>query len=219
MDAADSGLVAALSANYRLLREMSLRFGVDCGPESGDHSESPVIFGPDWIDRLLRPEMEHLVQEQMRLLMLDTRNRVIGQRVIYQGNVNSSLVRPAEVLRPAILAAAPNIIIAHNHPSGDPTPSGADVSITKDIAEAGSLLGIELLDHLVVGRPGMVSMKERGLMTRVTRQPNSEEHHEERPSDGRGTDAPQLPFLPTPNTVRRQDPDGAVGLHVQPPLL
>ena len=88
----------------------------------------------------------------------------MGQRVIYQGNDHSSIVRPAEVLRPAVLVAAPHIIVAHNHPSQDPSPSPQDIRVTKDIAEAAKLLGVTLLDHVVIGGPdGAVSLKDRGL--------------------------------------------------------
>ncbi|MXZ88556.1 MAG: hypothetical protein F4087_13780 [Gemmatimonadetes bacterium] len=90
--------------------------------------------------------------------------RLVGQRVIYQGNDHSSIVRPAEVLRPAVLVAAPHIIVAHNHPSQDPSPSPQDIRVTKDIAEAAKLLGVTLLDHVVIGGPdGAVSLKDRGL--------------------------------------------------------
>ena len=95
--------------------------------------------------------MAPLAQEQLRVLLLNTRNEVVGQRVIYQGNVNSAIVRPAEVLRPAVVESVPSIIVSHNHPSGDPTPSPEDVAITKDLAAAGKLLGVELLDHVVIG--------------------------------------------------------------------
>ena len=83
------------------------------------------------------------------MLLLNTRNQVRGQRVIYMGNVNSPVIRPAEVLRAAVIESAPSIIISHNHPSGDPTPSPEDVSITRELVQAGKLLGIDLLDHVV----------------------------------------------------------------------
>ncbi|MCY3656224.1 MAG: hypothetical protein OXG95_06390, partial [Chloroflexi bacterium] len=91
------------------------------------------------------------------------RNRLVGQRVIYQGNAWSAVVRPAEVLRPAVVVAAPHIIVAHNHPSSDPTPSPQDIAITKELAEAATLLGVELLDHVVIGRSEATSLKDRGL--------------------------------------------------------
>ena len=98
------------------------------------------------------------------MLLLNTKNLVVGQRVVYQGNVNSSIVRPAEVLRPAVIEAVPSIIISHNHPSQDPTPSPEDAAITRELAQAAKLLGIELLDHVVIGGEKFVSLKERGLM-------------------------------------------------------
>ena len=84
--------------------------------------------------------------------------------MIYIGNVNSSVVRPAEVLRHAVIDCATSIIIVHNHPSGDPTPSGADVSITRDIHEGAKLLGVDLLDHVVIGGDRWVSLKESKLL-------------------------------------------------------
>ena len=101
------------------------------------------------------------------MLLLDTRNNVMGQRVIYQGNVKSSVVRPAEVFRDAIIESAPNIIVAHNHPGGDPTPSPEDVSITQELTAAGKLLGINLMDHLVIGGDRFVSLKGTGADGRI----------------------------------------------------
>ena len=100
----------------------------------------------------------------LRVLLLNTRNQVVARRTIYIGTVNSSAVRPAEVLRPAIRENAPSIIVAHNHPSGDPTPSPEDISVTRDLVAAGKLMDIELLDHLVIGHGGrFTSLKEKRL--------------------------------------------------------
>ena len=127
-------------------------------------AEMPQINCPQDVHSLLGPEMSALAQEQLRVLLLNTRNQVRGQRVIYMGNVNSSVIRPAEVLRAAVIESAPSIIISHNHPSGDPTPSPEDVSITRELVQAGKLLGIDLLDHVVIGGDRWVSLKERKLM-------------------------------------------------------
>ena len=89
---------------------------------------------------------------------------MVGQRVIYQGNISSAIVRPAEVLRPAVIEAVPSIIVSHNHPSQDPTPSPEDAHLTRDLMKAAKLLGVELLDHVVIGGDRFVSLKERGLM-------------------------------------------------------
>ena len=160
----DAALLEALRSNLHLLGEIAIRYEVETQPEcpTGD---LPAINCPEDVRRLLGPEMAPLAQEQLRVLLLNTRNQVLGQRVIYQGNVNSSMIRPAEVFRPAVIEAVPSIIIRHNHPSQDPTPSPEDAAITRDIAEAGKLLGIELLDHIVIGGERFVSLKERGLMS------------------------------------------------------
>ena len=160
----DAALLEALRSNLHLLGEIAMRYEVETQPErpTGD---LPAINCPEDVRRLLGPEMAPLAQEQLRVLLLNTRNQVMGQRVIYQGNVNSSMIRPAEVFRPAVIEAVPSIIISHNHPSQDPTPSPEDAAITRELAQAGKLLGIELLDHVVIGGERFVSLKERGLMS------------------------------------------------------
>ena len=161
--ASGQALLDALRNNLIVLGEIAMRYGVAFQPErpTGD---LPVISCPADVYSLLGPEMSPLAQEQLRVLLLDTKNNVLGQRVIYQGNVNSSMIRPAEVLRPAVVEAVPNIIVCHNHPSQDPTPSPEDAAITRDLVKAAKLLGVELHDHVVIGGKRYVSLKERGLM-------------------------------------------------------
>ena len=159
----DAVLLNALRINLSLLGELAVRYDVATRPEGPE--DPPAINCPEDVRKLLGPEMSGLAQEQLRVLLLNTRNLVVGQRVVYQGNVNSSMIRPAEVLRPAVMEAVPSIIISHNHPSTDPTPSPEDAAITREIAQAGKLLGIELLDHVVIGGDRFVSLKERGLMS------------------------------------------------------
>ena len=130
------------------------------GPTPADR---PAIREPEDVYHLLRPQMAHLEQEQLRILLLNTKHEVLLVREIYQGTVCAASVRVAEVLRPAIRENCPNVIIVHNHPSGDPTPSPEDTSVTRRIRESAELLDIELLDHVVIGARGFVSMKERGL--------------------------------------------------------
>ena len=115
----DAALLDALRSNLHLLGEIAMRYEVETQPErpTGD---LPAISCPEDVRRLLGPEMAPLAQEQLRVLLLNTRNQVMGQRVIYQGNVNSSMIRPAEVFRPAVIEAVPSIIISHNHPSRAP---------------------------------------------------------------------------------------------------
>jgi DNA repair protein RadC len=102
--------------------------------------------------------------ESFGALMLDARNRLVGDVVLSQGGWSASVVRPREVFRQALLAGAPALILYHNHPSGDPTPSREDIQITRQLVEAGQLLGIKVLDHLIVGAEGYASLRERGLM-------------------------------------------------------
>ena len=156
-------LLDALRSNLNLLGELAMRYQVETRP-SRPMGDLTTISCPDDVGRLLAPEMSSLAQEQLRVILLDTKNHVEGQRVIYQGNVSSCQVRTVEVFRPAVIDAVPQIIIVHNHPSADPTPSPEDVAITRRLAQAAKLLDIDLLDHIVIGGDSVVSLKDRGLM-------------------------------------------------------
>jgi DNA repair protein RadC len=126
--------------------------------------ERPTINSPADAAALVQYEMSLLDQEYLKTILLDTRNRVMAIIEVYHGNVNSSQVRVAEVFKPAIQRMAPAIICVHNHPSNDPTPSPDDVAVTRAMVQAGKLLDISLLDHLIIGGAGrFVSLKERGL--------------------------------------------------------
>ncbi len=124
--------------------------------------ERPLINSPADAAALVQYEMRTLEQEELRVFLLNTRNRVIAIETVYRGSVNCAQVRVGEVFKTAVRRNAPAIILAHNHPSGDPTPSPDDLAITRAIAQAGKLLDIDVLDHLVIGSH-YVSMKERGL--------------------------------------------------------
>lgn len=159
----DAALLQALRSNLSLLGELAVRYEIETQPERpGD--DRPVITCPEDVGRLLAPEMAPLAHEQLRVLLLSTKHHVVGQRVIYQGTIASCQVRAAEVLRPAVVEAVPKIIICHNHPSTDPTPSPEDVTLTRKLAQAAQLLDVELLDHVVIGGTQTVSLKDRGLM-------------------------------------------------------
>jgi DNA repair protein RadC len=121
------------------------------------------IRSPADLANLLMLEMSLLDTEQLRVVMLDTRNQVIGQHIAYSGNVNSAIVRIAEVLREPIRALATGFALAHNHPSGDPTPSPEDVRLTEMIFESAKQMDIALIDHIIIGKGRYVSLKERGL--------------------------------------------------------
>ncbi|MDD5468264.1 MAG: DNA repair protein RadC [Anaerolineales bacterium] len=125
--------------------------------------ERPAIHSPADAAALVQHPMSALEQEELRVLIMDTRNRVLDIKTVYQGSLNASQVRVGELFRHAIRVNAAAIIVVHNHPSGDPTPSPDDAAVTRAIVQAGKLLDIEVLDHLVIGRAGFVSLKERGL--------------------------------------------------------
>ena len=128
--------------------------------------------GPDaWCIRTPADVAEQLVdamgsldREELRVLLLDTKNVVVARHTIYRGNLAGSSVRVGEVFRDAVRATAAAVIVVHNHPSGDPSPSGEDLRITTELAEAGRLLDIELLDHLVIGRGRWTSLRALGAL-------------------------------------------------------
>jgi len=123
----------------------------------------PQIRSPSDAAQMLMAEMGHLEQEHFRVLHLNTRNHLIGAETLYVGSLNASHIRVCEVFREAIRRNCAAIIVAHNHPSGDPSPSPEDVEVTRRLVEAGNHLGIEVLDHLVIGQQRFVSLRERGL--------------------------------------------------------
>jgi DNA repair protein RadC len=126
-------------------------------------TERPVIHSPQDAYDILRCFLSVLDHEELWVVNLDTRHRMMNLTKLYQGSVNSSQIRVAEVFRSAIADNAPAILLAHNHPSGDPTPSPDDVSVTHTIVQAGKLVDIEVLDHLVICPDKFVSLKERSL--------------------------------------------------------
>lgn len=148
-EAKASQLKAALEIGRRLLlAEPDQRLQI----RSPGDLASPLIL-----------EMAELEQEHLKVIMLDNKNRVLKMQTVYVGTINSSQVRVAEIYREAIRQNSVSIIVAHNHPSGDPTPSNEDVAVTGELIEAGKLLGIDLLDHLVIGHQRFVSLRERRL--------------------------------------------------------
>lgn len=125
--------------------------------------ERPVVSSPADAANLLMSEMMFLEQEHLRLILLDTRNRVLQTPTIYVGSLNTSVVRIGELFRAALKANAAAMIVAHNHPSGDPSPSPEDIRVTRQLVEAGKLMDVDVLDHIVIGHQRFVSLKERGL--------------------------------------------------------
>jgi len=121
------------------------------------------VRSPRDVSALVMEEMRHLDREQFRIVLLDTKNHVLGVRTVSVGSLSSSIVHPREIFKEAIARSSAAIILVHNHPSGDPTPSREDVEVTRRLMEAGRLLGIEVLDHVVVGDNKYVSLKETGM--------------------------------------------------------
>ncbi|MGQ9572953.1 MAG: RadC family protein [Dehalococcoidia bacterium] len=125
--------------------------------------ERAAVQSPRDVANLLMAEMGMLDQEHLRVLLLNTKNQVLAVPEVYKGSVNSTQVRVAELFREAIREGCPALIVVHNHPSGDPTPSADDVEMTRQMVDAGRLLGIDVLDHIVIGRQTYVSLREHGL--------------------------------------------------------
>ena len=122
--------------------------------------ERPRCRSAQEVRDLVGPDMETLAQEQMRVILLNTRLAVVDVVTVYQGTVDTAVVRMAELFRPAIVQNVPSIILCHNHPSGDPTPSAEDRAMTEQARKVGELLQITVLDHVVVARGGAVSLRE-----------------------------------------------------------
>ncbi|HEU0072402.1 MAG TPA: DNA repair protein RadC [Dehalococcoidia bacterium] len=153
----ESGIGEAKAAEIQAAFQLALRLNA-LQPE-----ERPYVRSPADVNNLLGAEMALLDQEHLRVLLVNTRNQVMTVTEVYKGNVSSSLVRTAEVFREAVRQNAPSIIVVHNHPSGDPSPSPDDVALTKTLRQAGDVLQIELLDHIVIGDHRFASLKQLGL--------------------------------------------------------
>lgn len=121
-----------------------------------------TIHSSVWVGNYLIEEMRDFEQENVMALYLNTKNEIIKKEILFVGSINSSVAHPREIFKGAIRCNAARIILAHNHPSGNPEPSRADIVFTKQLAEAGELMGIELLDHFVIGETNYVSLREEG---------------------------------------------------------
>jgi DNA repair protein RadC len=150
------GVGATTAARLKAALELGMRLTLE-------RNHADQIRSPADAANLLMPEMSLLEQGHLRTILLDTKNHVIAVPTIYVGSVNTTMIRVAEVFREAIRRNCPAFIVCHNHPSGDPSPRPEDVMVTKQIVEAGKLMDVEVLDHLILGRNRYVSMKERSL--------------------------------------------------------
>lgn len=152
------GLGTAKATQIQAMVELGKRLAATVGESRA------VIRSPQDAADLLMPGLRHESQEHFTALLLNTKNEVLKQKTISVGSLNASVVTPRELFREAISANSAAVVIAHNHPSGDPTPSRDDIDVTKRLTQAGQMIGIDVLDHIVIGDGRWVSMKERGLM-------------------------------------------------------
>ncbi|WP_052484103.1 RadC family protein [Bacillus sp. OxB-1] len=143
-------LLAAVEIGKRLYRQ---------------HSEGRyVIRSPEDAAAYLMTDMASLNQEHFVVLFLNVKNEVLHKQTVFIGSLNSSIVHPREIFREAVKRSAASIIVSHNHPSGNPAPSPEDIEVTKRLTEAGSIMGIEVLDHVIIGDHKFISLKEKGYM-------------------------------------------------------
>jgi len=129
-----------------------------------DTGRMPTLRGPEDIYKYLSPEMSNLKKEQFHCLCLNTRNKLIHDEVVSIGTLDASMVHPREVFGPAIEFSSAAVILAHNHPSTDPEPSTADKNLTKQLIQAGEILGIAVLDHVIIGGNKFFSFSNKGLI-------------------------------------------------------
>ncbi|HEY1447977.1 MAG TPA: DNA repair protein RadC, partial [Caulobacteraceae bacterium] len=152
------GVGAGVALDLKLVHEATVRMG------RGEVRKRQVISSWSALLAYVRAAMAHEAREQFRVLFLDKKNQLIADEVMNQGTVDHAPVYPREVVRRALELASSAVILVHNHPSGDPTPSGADVDMTRQVVEAARPLRIAVHDHLVVGRDGVASFKALGLI-------------------------------------------------------
>ncbi len=133
----------------------------DLEPEDHAHYD---IRNPEAVVKAVRASIKDKAKEHFKLILLNNRNRIICTSTISIGTLNTSLVHPREVFKDAMLHSAASVVLAHNHPSGDPEPSDDDLKITKKLVESGKILGIEVIDHIIIGKNGFYSFREKALI-------------------------------------------------------
>ena len=152
------GIGEAKATQIMALAELSSRFN------SFKSGEEYAISCPKDVAFYMMKEMNTYKKEYFKLIMLNTKNIIISVKDVSIGNLNSSIVHPREVFVEAIKMSSASVILCHNHPSGDPTPSKEDIAVTKRLKECGTLLGIEVLDHIIIGRKKYISLKEEEIV-------------------------------------------------------
>ena len=153
----EHGLGEAKAAQLKACVELARRLALE-RPD-----ERTRIHSPEDVAALVSSEMAALDQEELRTVLLNTKNEVLKIHTIYRGSVNAAQIRVAEVFKEAVRQNAPFLVVVHNHPSGDPTPSADDVAVTRELAKAGELLDVDVLDHLIIGDGRHVSLRRKGL--------------------------------------------------------
>jgi DNA repair protein RadC len=159
--------VAELSAvpGMGTARAATVLAALELGRRTGGYRpEKLELVSPEAVYRLLGPRLNHLRKERFIALALNTKNRLIREELISEGDLNSSLVHPREVFEPLIRWSAAAVIFAHNHPSGDPTPSQRDIDVTQRLRQVGDLLGIKVLDHVIIASEGFYSFQTHGFL-------------------------------------------------------
>ncbi|WP_243122800.1 RadC family protein [Haloimpatiens lingqiaonensis] len=152
------GIGKAKASQILALAEISRRF------KAYKSGEEYKITSPRDVANLLMEDMRYLKKEYLKIIMLNVKNIVLGVKDVSVGSLNSSIVHPREIFTEAIKKHSASIILCHNHPSGDPSPSGEDINVTRRIKECSKILGIDFLDHIVIGNGTYISLKEKGIM-------------------------------------------------------
>jgi DNA repair protein RadC len=152
------GLGLAKAAQIKATFELGRRQELE--PELKDYD----IKNPQSVVKAIRSSIKDKAKEHFKLILLDNRNKIIGISTISIGTLNASLVHPREIFKEAIIHNSASVVLAHNHPSGDPEPSEEDIKITERLVESGKILGIEVIDHIIIGKTNFASFKERGLL-------------------------------------------------------
>jgi len=147
-------------------KAVQIKAAIELGRRISSYSgrQQVIITSPLDVKQLLMEEMRFLEKEHFKAILLNTKNHVIAIEDVSIGSLNSSIVHPREVFKPAIKRSSASVILVHNHPSGDPTPSKEDIEVTSRLVNAGNILGIAVLDHIIIGRNSIISFKEQGLM-------------------------------------------------------
>jgi DNA repair protein RadC len=153
-----SGIGLAKATQIKAALELGRRLEADTGEQP-----RPVLRSPEDVVAEVRSQLKGKKKEHFLVLCLDTRNRLINRRLVSMGSLDTSIVHPREVFKDAVSSCAASVVFAHNHPSGDPEPSKEDIELTKRLARAGEIVGIEVLDHIIICDKSFVSLKARNL--------------------------------------------------------